>query len=150
MEMRSDKTGELKKRERWGREKKARLQPPEWLDSKGCEFNSSGSQLSSRPYALRKMIKDAMRSVFKDESEDLLWLPLPPIFLFFSHPALNIFDLLLQMMVGQADRGQSLVTCGKCPSFPCGHSTAVTNVALCAHMATRHAVGRAKRCVKFG
>lgn len=74
MEMRSDKTGELKKR--WGREKKAQLEPPEWLDSIGWEFNSSGSQLSSRPCASRKTIKDAIRSILKDESEGLLWLSL--------------------------------------------------------------------------
>ncbi len=72
MEMKSDKTGGLKKR--WSREKKAQFEPPEWLDSIGCEFNSSGNQLSSRPCASRKMIKDAIRSVFKDESESLLFL----------------------------------------------------------------------------
>lgn len=41
-------------------------------------------------------------------------------------PALNIFDLLLRMMAGQADGGQRPATCGKCPSFPCGRSGAVT------------------------
>lgn len=82
MEMRSDKTGELKQRR--GREKKARFEPPEWLDLMGCDFNRSGSQLSSRPYASRKMIKDAMRSIFKDESEGLLWLSLCLQFSYFS------------------------------------------------------------------
>lgn len=82
MEMRSDKIGELKQR-RAG-QKKTRFEPPEWLDLMGCDFNRSGSQLSSRPCASRKMIKDAMRSVFKDESEGPLWLSLCLQFSYFS------------------------------------------------------------------
>lgn len=142
MEMRSDKAG-LKKR--WGREKKAQFEPPEWLDSIGCEFNSSGSQLSSRPRASRKMIKDAIRSVFKDESEGLpflLWRSLClSILLLFSRPALKTSDLLLQMMACQADRGQSLATCGICPSFPVATAALSQTCVVCACTSTCHAVG---------
>lgn len=42
------------------------MAPPEWLV--GCEFTSSGGQLWSCPRASRKMIKDVIRSAFKDES----------------------------------------------------------------------------------
>lgn len=68
--MRSDKTEELRRRR--GLEKKAQREPRERLASIGCEFKSCGSELSSRPSASRKIIKDAIRSVFKDESGGLL------------------------------------------------------------------------------
>lgn len=128
MEMSSDKAGELKRR--WATENKAQLRPPEWLHSTGCEFSGPGTRLSSCPRASRKVIKDAIRSVFKDESECPLFLSsVPPNSLPFHRPALKMSDLLVQTTARHADAGHTW----NLPSFspPCQAVMLKDGVQLC-------------------
>lgn len=145
--MRSDKTEELKKR--WGREKKAQREPPEWLHSIGCEFNSAGSQLSSRPCASRKMIKDAIRSIFKDESEGLPFLRRLPLrlcrsFQFSSFSVIRLWRSLTcycRWWRARQTEGRARPLVESALVFPRGHSAAVRSVCVCARVSACRAVG---------
>lgn len=130
--MRSDKTEEL--RRRWGLEKKAQREPRERLASIGCKFKSCGSELSSLPSASRKIIKDAIRSVFKDESGGLLsWLSLSHSIAPSNYSPLHLssFESLWLVIANDGMPGRDGGETGhlwNLPLFSRGRSGAVRNV----------------------
>lgn len=146
MEMRSDKTEEL--RRRWGLEKKAQREPCERLASIGCKFKSCGSELSSLPSASRKIIKDAIRSVFKDESGGLLsWLSLSHSIAPSNYSPLHLssFESLWLVIANDGMPGRETAerraTCGIFPCFPAAAAVLSETCNVCVGVSVCHAAG---------